>query len=377
MPSSKKRSVISAVQGEKLSVAHNFLYTKKWDFVTNDGCDTLNQFFGTHKMKLPKPKLGRGAFLQVTLILSFLAPELGWAKAHFWDSLEPGKDYLSDEVVVEIAESTESMKLERAGKNWEERVGRGSKTQEAIKLMRLADTLGCTFVKKLGTLPFYEFKIPKGKTPTQVSDNFESHSEIVKLAQPNGILHPTSYIPYSFPNDPYYQDGNTQWNLNITRLDRAWNTTAGGMNLWSQGNPSTWIAIVDSGINNTHEDLIGQTVTGYCVLDGTTITTDTDGHGTNVASVACVATNNGTGIAGGAIFSKVLPVKVFDTGLVNAANAATGVDWAANNGARIMVISYAGSSDWAPLRAACDNAYYNMGLVLTAATGNTGTLVTT
>jgi hypothetical protein len=239
----------------------------------------------------------------ILLVLAALAlPSQAEAKTHFWDHLAAGKDYLSDEVIVEIVESNESVRYEHAGKTWKEKVSRGEQTNEAQRLKDLADSLGCTLVKKLGTLPFFEFKIPDGTSPTQVCDVFEDHPDIVKEAEPNGILQKANYTPYPFPNDPYYQDGATQWNLNDTQLDLAWNTVTGGMSAWSQGIPSVLIATIDSGVNTTHQDLINQLISGYNVLDGSTDVTDVDGHGTAVASIASVSTDNGLGIAGGGIW---------------------------------------------------------------------------
>jgi len=304
--------------------------------------------------------------------MALVIPKSGFGKPHFWDHLKSGKDYLSDEVIVQVVESTESLHYERAGKTWKDRVERGLETPEAQRLIRLASDLGCTLVKKLGTLPFYEFKIPVGSDPTKICDDFEEHPDLVKEAEPNGILH-KSYTPYPFPNDPEYQDGSAQWNLNITQLDLAWNTTTGNMNVWSSGIPSTEIAILDSGVNTTHQDLMDQLVTGYNVLDGTTNVTDTDGHGTGVASIASATTDNDLGIAGGAYGSRLLPVKVDDSGTINAADSATGINWAAENGANVINMSYGSTSPWAPEQAASESAFTTSGVVLIAASGNSGT----
>ena len=48
------------------------------------------------------------------------------------------------------------------------------------------------------------------------------------------------------PNDPYF---NNQWGMNNTEAERAWD--------YAQGDPSATIAIVDSGMDMDHPDLIG------------------------------------------------------------------------------------------------------------------------
>jgi subtilisin family serine protease len=319
------------------------------------------------------------------IFLTFAMAGTASAKTHFWDKLSVGKDYLSDEVVVQVVESKNSEAYWRAGKTWKEKVSRGQQTSEARQLMELAGQLGCRLLKKLGTLPFYEFKVVhppasfaslKGAAlVTALCEAFEEGPDLVKLAEPNGILEKSGYTPYAFPNDPYYQDGNTQWNLNITQLDEAWNTTTGGMSTWTQGDPTILIAVVDSGINTSHQDFAGRLVAGYNVLDGSSDVTDADGHGTAVASIASVDTNNSAGIAGGAVASKIMPVKFFQTGGGTEADAATGIDWAANNGASIINMSFAGTVDYTPLHTACDLAYYTFGAVLIAGSGNNGTSV--
>ena len=113
---------------------------------------------------------------------------------------------MADEVVVEIVESAESTANWKRGKDWKEQTEQGKQIPEAKQLIQLAGKLGCKLVKKLGTLPFFQFKIPAGKTPTQVCEEFEVHPDMVRSAEPNGVVKPRSYTPYAFPNDTYYQD---------------------------------------------------------------------------------------------------------------------------------------------------------------------------
>ena len=320
--------------------------------------------------------LVRSIFCVLRTLAAFVlvvTPASAQATPHFWDHLKIGLDYRRDEVIVEVAESRESIQYERSGAQWKDRVARGLRTPEASELFELAAHLGCTLVKKLGTLPFYEFRISSKFTPTQICEAFQQDTRLVKEAEPNGISHQL-YTPYSFPNDTYYQGG-SQWNIAITQLDLAWNTSTGGMNLWSQGIPSVEIAIIDTGILSTHQDLAGKVLTGYCVLDGTTNTTDTDGHGTEVASIASVLTDNGLGIAGGSINSTLLPVKMDDSGAGSSADSAIGIDWATNNGAAVVNMSYGSTTSYSAEQAAVNEAYQS-GVILVAASGNSGALQT-
>lgn len=80
---------------------------------------------------------------------------------------------------------------------------------------------------------------------------------------------------------------------------------------------STWIWILDTGIDLTHPDLNVQTNTTYAksFIPGQTIN-DGHGHGTHVAGIAA-AKNNGFGVVGVSAGAKVVPVKVL-------ANSGTG-----------------------------------------------------
>jgi hypothetical protein len=58
------------------------------------------------------------------------------------------------------------------------------------------------------------------------------------------------------------------------------------------------VAVLDTGVDASHEDLQGQLADGTSVLDGSAGTTDPNGHGTEMAGIVAAATNNGTGVAG-------------------------------------------------------------------------------
>ena len=111
------------------------------------------------------------------------------------------------------------------------------------------------------------------------------------------------YIAEAFfiPNDTYFA-GN-QWGLeNIGQTIKgitgtvdadidgpiAWDTTAGGVK----------VAILDTGIDQDHEDLSAKVVLQRNFTDSSTID-DLYGHGTHVGGIVAAITNNNTGVAGG------------------------------------------------------------------------------
>lgn len=116
--------------------------------------------------------------------------------------------------------------------------------------------------------------------------------------------------PATPPNDPSYS---SQWGLNET----IYNKDADVNSAWtkSTGVSQVVMAFLDTGIDVTHADLntfSGRIINAYNCVTGTTDVTDSDGHGTNVASVAAAGTNNAIGIAGVAPGCKITPVKVFN-----------------------------------------------------------------
>jgi thermitase len=168
------------------------------------------------------------------------------------------------------------------------------------------------------------------------------------------------------PNDPYfppYSYKGGQWGFVNTQAPKAWDITT--------GSPDVAIAIVDSGVA-PHPDFGGQLVTGYNVLDGSTNTNDTYGHGTHVAGVAAAATNNATGIAGYCWQCKIMPIKAYATSSgAYSSDLATGVTWATDHGARVVNMSLAGPTSSSALGGAIGYARQH-GVVVLAAAGNSG-----
>lgn len=138
------------------------------------------------------------------------------------------------------------------------------------------------------------------------------------------------------------------------------------------------IAVVDTGVDLDHPDLVDRLVPGIDVVDGDPVPQDTNGHGTHVAGIAAATADNGVGIAGTAPLARIMPVRVLGTdGTGTDDGIARGIDWAVANGADVVNLSLGESgvlsriSKGGPLNAAIRNAA-GRGVVVLAAAGNEG-----
>ena len=160
------------------------------------------------------------------------------------------------------------------------------------------------------------------------------------------------------PNDPEYD---RQWGIELTETPTAWATSQGGR---------TTIAILDTGIDPV-ADLEHKLLDGHNVFDGSSDTTDDQGHGTAVAGVAAADTDNDLGVAGYCWDCSLLPVKVFEDSTGTMSDAAAGVVWAADNGADVINMSFGGSRGTTTMLNAVQYAQ-DKGASLVAAAGNDG-----
>jgi subtilisin-like proprotein convertase family protein len=146
------------------------------------------------------------------------------------------------------------------------------------------------------------------------------------------------------PADPNYA---SQWHLNSTgqggaKVDadvdapEAWDT--------QKGSASIIVAVIDGGIEYTHEDLTANAVAGYDFLsnDATPLPVGTsDNHGTACAGVAVAKQDNAKGVSGIAPNCKLMPIRLVGTGMTTTMEA-NSIAFAKNNGAAIM------SNSWGP-----------------------------
>jgi thermitase len=172
----------------------------------------------------------------------------------------------------------------------------------------------------------------------------------------------------AFPNTQPYAAA--QWYLGE---DKAWDAWPVRPKL-----ATIKVAVVDSGIDAAAPAFAGQIAAGRSFVGGSW-RVDSWGHGTFVAGIIAANPFDGVGIAGIAFNAKLLIAKVVDgSDMIPAGAEARAIRWAANEGARVINLSFGGQRDpdnpefdfySASERAAVEYAYAK-GAVVVAAVGN-------
>jgi len=185
-------------------------------------------------------------------------------------------------------------------------------------------------------------------------------SPLVTSAEPNIIF--TSAT--TDPDDPLYGQ---QWNLNGAYgvvANEAWDVQRGSFSLT--------LAVIDTGMDYTHQDLLGRRSGGWDYFNGDSDPWDDNGHGTMVTGMACANTNNTLGLAGLDWNARVMPLKALGSNGEGYLDCViNSVYHAANNGADVINMSFTSSTYSQELADAVEFAH-SMGCVMVAAVGNEG-----
>jgi thermitase len=197
----------------------------------------------------------------------------------------------------------------------------------------------------------------------------------VQYAEPNTILRAAW-----FPNDPRF--GELYGLHNTGQGGGAVDADIDAPEGWQAAGLETFppsggvrIGIVDSGIDQTHPDLSGQTVACARFQDLVQLAECDDDldHGTHVAGTIAAKANNGIGVAGVAFNADLVVCKALDeSGSGSVADVASCIDWVSSQGARVISMSLEGGPS-TTLQNAVANAWNNgNGAVIVAAAGNAG-----
>jgi serine protease len=173
------------------------------------------------------------------------------------------------------------------------------------------------------------------------------------------------------PNDPAVGAAETeyavaagtpiQWALARQGFAAAWDVTTGA---------AARVAVLDTGIDGGHPELAGKIETAETV-EGGDARSDSDGHGTHVAGLACAGTDDGRGVAGAGWGCRLHVVKLGAdlAGGIPDENIVRGIELAMAHSPHAINMSFGGGPDSAALDAAIQAAY-DRGIVLVAAASN-------
>ena len=190
------------------------------------------------------------------------------------------------------------------------------------------------------------------------------------------------------PNDPRYASYQSTFLGTHLEMPAAWDFT--------MGHPDVVVAILDTGVDIQHEDLVGgiwtnpletpnngidddgngfvDDVHGWNFAQGSNSVADDHGHGTHVAGTAAARINNDEGVAGMAGGATIMPVKVFPPPpnvIGTYEDLIMGIIYATDNGAHVINMSLGATSYSRGEEAAVDYAWAH-GVVVVAAAGNNG-----
>jgi thermitase len=195
----------------------------------------------------------------------------------------------------------------------------------------------------------------------------------VEYAEPDYAVTPASndtYFPSQYALENTGQSfTNTDGKLTVAKgtadadVDavEAWVVTKGG---------GIKVAVLDSGVATDNPDISPKVVAR---VNYTTSRNNEDnyGHGTHVAGIVAATEGNGIGVAGVCPDCTILAGKILsDTGMGSSSGLANGINWAVNNGAKVISMSLVVGAS-VTLETAVNNAW-SRGVVLVASAGNGG-----
>ncbi|HJP94768.1 MAG TPA: S8 family serine peptidase [Pyrinomonadaceae bacterium] len=201
----------------------------------------------------------------------------------------------------------------------------------------------------------------------------------VEFAEPNFLIAKDDLRP----NDPQFDN---QWALrNTGQTGGQYGSDINATGAWQTitGSPATVIAVIDSGIDFTHQDLTHNQwinprlsesgdLHGWDFVDDSGEIKDEQGHGTAVAGIIAAEGNNSLGITGVMWRASLMSVRVLDnTGTGDVADAVEAIDYAVAHGAQVINLSWGTGGESVALKDAIERAI-RRNVVVVCSAGNGG-----
>ena len=317
--------------------------------------------------------------------------------------------YDETRVVLKLSGGLTSAKLAQA------RTAAGSSTLDAASLVpvfpaqavasanaRMARTAAPTPSNSRGgrvdLSRWYEMTVPAGADVAELIQELDL-DERVEIAEPvfergiSGEPSGGSTLSAIDANDPKKPD---QWHLASTRVEEAWQWLEdNGYEPW--GDRSIVVAVIDSGVDYTHEDLAGNMWTNGGEIPDNNIDDDNNGfvddvygvsvvgstfdhngdpqddngHGTHVAGIIAAQGNNSLGVIGVAPNVRIMAIKAAQySGVLTSTDISEAILYAYQQGADVINMSFGGSGRSVLEEEALAVAFGNAALI--AAAGNNG-----
>lgn len=223
---------------------------------------------------------------------------------------------------------------------------------EGDDVVRLQTMWNVRLVRTLYGSAAQLWSVPEGQEET-LADALES-DRAVRYAEPNYL-----YGALLAPNDPSF---GSQWALAKIHSTAAWDLET--------GSGDVIVAVIDTGIDESHPDLAAKIVAGHDFVDADADPHDLNGHGTHVAGIAAASTDNSVGIAGMDWGARIMPIRVLGADGSGSGVAITeGITWAYQHGADVLNLSLGGTSFSQAMQDAVQAAH-DAGALVVAAMGN-------
>lgn len=252
----------------------------------------------------------------------------------------------------------------------------------AVSQTRKAHAFGARVLKRIGRGDIMHIKL---RDEQRVEDAVAEYMKDpdVEYAQPNYI-----YRANAMPNDINYCQLWGLKNRGQEITDESYPTNNPGTNGCDMNMENAWdqihecssivVAVLDSGINYNHVDLYANMWDndpnhpnhGYDCVNNDNDPIDLNGHGTHVAGTIGAVGNNNSGTTGVCWTVKLMAVRVLDArGYGNTGNIVEGINFAIDHDARIINMSFGGSSQDTMLFNALSHAK-DHGLLVVTSAGN-------
>lgn len=245
-----------------------------------------------------------------------------------------------------------------------------------------------------------------------VAAQYKAMSDLVEYAEPNFQIKFDDPVPTTAPKDLLQRESNEEIQPNDPKFAEQWalsnlgqnggkkNADIGALKAWlkTQGSDKVVVAVLDSGVDYTHPDLVGNIwfrpesipqykddelgvvndYKGFNAADNQSDPMDDNGHGTHCAGIIGAEGNNDEGITGINWNVQIMPLKFMGRGgFGTTKDAIEAINYAIDrkrNGVNVRVINASwGSTLYSKALEDAIRAAGEEGILFVAAAGNAST----